>query len=219
MLNANEDPICDPAHFNSMRAKPKLGQALIENNISSIRPYPDNWTVTQNLQAKTKSNIGMRCLFEANNEIRDLHLRSIDSLTNKHLLNNQIDPSEDYLLNTIGHKRYLIDLRNGFEEKSPGDKSYKAVEYSPKYFYKNTHSRDPIKRHKRKKELAEILNIRPSSSMSLNNDEFDSQLAKNDEIFNVRLLDTWQAAQPLRPPFKVIDLEDKTIKYRPKVTK
>ena len=41
---------------------------------------------------------------------------------------------------------------------------------------------------------------------------------KNDSNF-VKYLDDWKAAAPLKPPFKVLDLEDKFAKYKPKVTK
>ena len=39
------------------------------------------------------------------------------------------------------------------------------------------------------------------------------------DIYDVKNLDNFKRAMPLEVPFKVLDLADKSIKYRPKVTR
>lgn len=218
---------CHPYHYNAMRLKPTYPQALIENNVSSIKPFPNNWIRTYDewKYFKQEKQFRMRTLFNLDEKFRNIHLRSIDSLTNRHLLPKSLSPEEDTIYQTLGRKRILLDKRNGIPEISPGDKSYKAVEYAPRYFNKYTHNRDPIKIDRKKSvvtDLTVLLNIRPTSTITLKNElDFDYDASKNEqeEINNVRYLDDWKAAAPLKAPFKVLDPEDKTFKYRPKVTK
>jgi hypothetical protein len=220
---------CHPYHFNSMREKPTDNPiARIENNLTAVRPFPNNWVRSYDEwhYFKHDKQFRMRCLFDANENAKQIHLRSIDSLTNQHLLDQNLTKKEDDIFQALGAKRVHIDKRNELAEYSPGDKSYKAVEYSPLYFGKNTHSRNPIKRQRIKKEITDLnqlLNIRPSSTSSINRNDFDYDVdeAKNAiyEVNNIKSLNEWKPAAPLKPPFKVLDLDEKAVKYRPKVTK
>ena len=219
---------CHPYHFNAIREKPIYPITRLEHGYVGLQPHPNNWirTFDEWNFFKPDKQFKKRTLFDADENIKQIHLRSIDSLTNQHLLDPNLSKDEDYVHEVMGKRRVEINQRNAIPEASPGDKSYKAVEYSPLYFGKNTHSRDPIKRHHRKKEITdlnELLNIRPSTTTSLNkNDlEYDPDEADNKQnlINSVKLLDEWQAAPPLKPPFKVLDLDEKLGKYRPKVTK
>lgn len=219
---------CNPYHFNAIREKPIYPIARLEHGYIGLQPHPNNWIRTYDEWNffKPDKQFQKRTLFDADENIKQIHLRSIDSLTNQHLLDPNLSKDEDYVHEVMGKKRVDINQRNTIPEASPGDKNYKAVEYSPLYFGKNTHSRDPIKRHRRKKEITdlnELLNIRPSTTTSFNKndleydpDELDN---KRNQINLVKTLDDWQPAAPLKPPFKVLDLDEKMGKYRPKVTK
>ena len=219
----NDDQSYQPIGANSMRYKPTYPQALIEHNISSVKPFKNNWIRTYDewQYFKQEKQFRKRCLFDANDELKQIHLRSLDSLTNRHLLDPKLQPHEDYIYQVLGRKSNPNDQRNGIPENSPGDKSYKAVEYSPAYFNKNTHSRAPIKRYKPKKELdlMQALNIRPKSSMSIGSEIETDPAMKNDEVESVKALDDWVASSSLKAPFKVLDLGPKAPKYRPKVSK
>lgn len=221
---ATSEPVYYPPYSeNSMRYKPTYPQSLIEHNISSVRPYPNNWVRTFDEWKffKQEKQFRKRCVFDANDDNKQIHMRSLDSLTNRHLLDTNLKPNEDYIFQVLGRKANPGDQRNGVPEFSPGDKSYKAVEYSPAYFSKNTHSRAPLKSNKPKKEidLLKALNIRPNSSMTVSSEIDADPLRRNEEIEAVRALDSWKAAVSLKAPFKVIDVGDKGSKYRPKVTK
>lgn len=49
--------------------------------------------------------------------------------------------------------------------------------------------------------------------------EHDKFIEKKDELNAVKNLDTWRANTPLQMPFKVLDVGDKALKYRPRVTR
>lgn len=221
-------PLSEPVYYqpfseNSMRYKPTYPQSLIEHNISSVRPYPNNWVRTYDEWKffKQEKQFRKRCLFDADEDAKQIHMRSLDSLTNRHLLDATLKPNEDYIFQVLGRKGLPGDQRNGIPENAPGDKSYKAVEYSPAYYMKNTHSRAPLKPNRPKKgiDLLKALNVRPNSSMTVASDFEASPMRRNEEIESVKALDEWKAAVSLKAPFKVIDVADKGSKYRPKVTK
>lgn len=124
---------CNPVHFNSMRANPTLPQAIIENNIVQLRPaaisaYWSNRRLTRRAQ-QLDEHRPKRCLF-TNDQV---HLASLSSLTNLHLVESQL-ADDDFLRREIGTKRRVVDLRNGMEFKTLGDKSYRDVEYSSEFF-------------------------------------------------------------------------------------
>lgn len=49
--------------------------------------------------------------------------------------------------------------------------------------------------------------------------EQDPFIEKKDELDVVKSLDTWRPNTPLQLPFKVLDVGDKALKYRPRVTR
>lgn len=49
--------------------------------------------------------------------------------------------------------------------------------------------------------------------------EQDALMEKRDELDVVKSLDTWRPISPLQLPFKVLDVGDKALKYRPRVTR
>ena len=227
---------CDPIHYKSMRAKPVYPQALIENNITSSKPFPNTWTTTKDewKYFRDSTQFSKRCLFDYSADHSKIHLRSVDSLSNQHLLSENIRfPDEDYIYQVIGQKR-LIDAkskRNFLPERTPGDKTYRAPEYSKEFFYKkNVNWRD--QRYERPNKLdnddylannlMNLLNLDSSASFLANKSDIgyeqDYKQEKFDEIDNVKQLDNWQRASALELPFKVLDV-DKSIKYRPKVNR
>jgi hypothetical protein len=117
--------------------------------------------------------------------------------------------------------------RNGQKEYSPGDKPYKAVEYSQFYFVLNSRSSKPTQNykintfeHKTSNFLDHIPNKFFLDKMEDNNltPRFKQEDYKN-EIQNVRNLDEWKAALSLKTPFKVVNRDEKCNKYRPRVNR
>jgi hypothetical protein len=91
----------------------------------------------------------------------------------------------------IGHKRQVLDVRNGLEKKSEGDKSYRRVELSPDFHIDFGRVK---KRHGHAKTYL---------------------LMKNEVI----QLDNWKPVETMASAFKVFDTDpDDTngVKYRPR---
>lgn len=228
----------NPQHYNSMRAKPIYPVGLIENNITSSRPFPNNWATTINSEQpkllRDATQFRKRCIFkyDDNQTISSIHLRSLDFLTNQHLLNENIQfPHEDQVYQVLGAKR-LVDQnanRNFLPELSPGDKTYKAPEYSKEFYYKKNanwrnqkwepRNKSDIQENSEPRNLMDFLNLDSSVPNFSNKYDFGYEinynLEKQDEIDNVKLLDNWKGTTPLELPFKVLDL-DKSIRYRPR---
>ena len=234
--NYGDNIRCDPQHYKSMRAKPINPVALIENNITSSKPFPNTWASTTNelKYFRDATQFRKRCLFDYNEKNDKIHLRSIDALSNQYLLDENIKfPQEDYIYQVLGQKR-LIDAnskRNFVPERSPGDKTYKAPEYSKEFFYKKnvgwrSQRYEPPSKFDNEDKMANnlmaLLNLDSSSRLLATKSELgyeqDHKRDKADEINNVKDLDNWQRASALELPFKVLDL-DKSIKYRPKVNR
>ena len=225
----------NPLHYNSMRTKPTYPVSLIENNLSSVKSYPNNWAKTKDEWKffRNDAQFKKRCLFDYDDQNQKVHLRSIDTLSNQHLLEPTLKfPEEDYIYQVLGKKKLVDNKRNDIPEKSPGDKTYKTVEYSKEFFYRNNVNWRNQKNEKPSKyeelstqstDIFALLNLDPSVNLFSNkNDigyEYDPKQEKQDEIEDVKHLDSWKRATPLEVPFKVLDLADKTIKYRPKVTR
>jgi hypothetical protein len=185
-------------------------------------------------QFTSSRNFSKRCLFDLSEHERGVHIRTLSTLTNEYLLPKDIKfPQEDNIFRDIGAKRLVQNKRNMLTEYSPGDKSYKAVEYSPNFYdRKSRESRYQDIRREREDELLkaenlfEMLNVK-DREISLNlfsNDssfgyEQDARSIKIEEIREVENLDNWVHTDPPIMPFKVLDLADKTIKYRPKVNR
>ncbi len=215
-----------------MRNKPIYPPTLIDINLRSLRPFPNTWVKTKDewMHFKHESQFRKRCLFDLNDEVKQVHLRTIDSLTNRHLMDPNIRfPQEDEVHQIMGIKKLVMNHRNHINEKSPGDKSYKVVEHSHEYF--NKKSRDwrseryePMRNVKEtlSNDLMSLLNIDPASMYEAKSEygyEPITDLERFDDINDVKNLDGFKKTAPLELPFKVLDLADKSIKYRPKVTR
>ncbi|CAF3634767.1 unnamed protein product [Rotaria socialis] len=112
-------PIKSPRHPN---AKPTLPVGIIEQNIHFMRPYPQNWQRTNNewiyFNDESADHRPAKRNFFAN-----VYLRSLEDLGD-----------ENVHMETMGHKRKVIDPRNGLQKRSEGDKSYRGVELSPNFY-------------------------------------------------------------------------------------
>ena len=225
---------CRSSHFNSMRAKPVYPVSLIENNISAIKSFPNNWVRSQDewKYFRDATQFRKRCLFDVDTQNKQIHLRSIDSLTNRHLLDDFKFPEEDYVYQTIGQKRFVSNKRNEIDERSPGDKSYKAVEYSQDFFKRSMRNwrSEKFELSRRKSDLFASKDVFSTFNLDSKNffqesDNYQADYEQNkiqdlkDDIENVKSLEYYKKAAPLEIPFKVLDLPDKSAKYRPKVTK
>ena len=244
----NDNIHCAPTHYNALRAKPTYPPALIENNVRSLRPFPNTWIKSKDewKYFRDERKFAKRCLFGVEKpEVSGLppiegaiHLRSIDNLGNWHLLGETIKfPHEDYIFQVLGSKKHVYNKRNNLEQRAPGDKSYKAVEYSNDFY--NRVNRDwrsqkyslPNRSEQNiSNDIIALLDLGPSAtdkffSTTKHSDldyEQDKEMEKQDEIRSVKELDSWRAATPLKLPFKVLDLSEKDLvskKYRPKVTR
>lgn len=213
---------CNSLHFNSMRSIPSLPQAIIENNINQLRPFSH---IDLGVQSKKSVYRPKRCLFSEH----QVHLASLSSLTNLHLHESHDD---DYLKREIGIKRKVLDARNGIEFKTLGDKSYRDVEYSCEFFNRSSkewRSHNVSRRQNLTKEtiryakrfifylMQRIHFFITTCSCEL--DDMTATTTKNEEIQNVQSLNNWRPASRLELPFKVLDLPNKSARYRPKVTR
>ena len=116
---------------------------------------------------------------------------------------------------------------------SKGDKTYKAVEYSKgfhgkkhrnwrtEYFGITKRAEEPLP-----DELIDLLSSTQRNAFSsLFSNKFDygyendTTRDKEDEKSCVKSLDCWQTSVPLPKPFKVLDITDKSQRYRPKITR
>lgn len=140
----------------------------LKNNLKGLRSYPNTWIRSKDewKYFRDERKFRKRCLFNVNQEEK-IHLASLDTISNQHLLPAIKFPYEDDIFRALGQKRNMIDKRNGFEEFAPGrhhfsdvkslqkiafnirkiltagDKSYRSVEYSNEYFArKNRNWRD-----------------------------------------------------------------------------
>lgn len=239
----NDNIECSEQHFNSMRSNPVYPAAVIENNVTQLRPFPNNWLETQKMDVKVR-NLSKRCLFNATELNRNLHLASLSSLTNEHLLDRGIRwPFEDDVYRRIGQKRRIVDGRNGLEERSPGDKSYREVDYSADFYSRKSRNwrseKYELPRRSAQSDVDTISDellsrlVQPggvSRSAHLFNNVFNynydrdlrmfnSSFLKNEDAHSVSELDSWKPAAKLEMPFRVLDINDKNFKYRPKVTR
>lgn len=231
--NYNDWVRTHPYHYNSMREKPIYPITLIETNISSVRPFPNNWVSTKDewTYFRDDRQFAKRTLFDANEVDQKIHLATLSSLTNQHLLDPEIKlPFEDDIFRAIGQKRVVKDKRNTLDEKSPGDKTYKIPEYSNDFYYKTNRNwrseryQLPSKNGEHlSKDMMSLLNLDQSSSLFTGKNEIgyepDRRLEKQEELSSVRNLSTWRPAPKLEVAFKVLDVGDKALKYRPKVTR
>ena len=107
-----------PAHYSSMLVKPTNPVAIIEQNIKTLRTYPhinsfmcstDEWRFFKKEKQSKK-----RCLFSYDQSNMQIHLASIDTISNQHLQEPVHKlPYDDDVFRKIGQKRNKIDKRNG----------------------------------------------------------------------------------------------------------
>lgn len=233
----HDDIRTHPAHFNAMRHKPTYPPTYIDANIAQLKSFPHKWKSyvdAENVSNLGKPHLAKRCLFYDVSSGEQIHLSSLDSLTYRYMLPEIKFPDEDFVTKTIGPRRRVYDKRNQLDQVSPGDKPYKAVEYSPQFFDRvNRNWRSEKNRTTRGEqldqltieELGKLLGLTTGQSAGLFkpkhdlNYEADEKWERNYEINNIKSLDEWKPAPKLEAPFKVLDHPDKNFKYRPKVTK
>ena len=225
-----------PMHYNAMRHRPHYPPTYIDTNIMQLKYFPEKWKSFEqpnNVSDKGRPHQAKRCLFLDATSGQLIHMSSLDTLGTRHMLDENIKfPEEDYVLSTIGRKREVVDKRNQVAEVSPGDKPYRAVEYSHEFFGQASRNwrseRFQLTRPSRAEpmdmgELSKLLGLNPSESLfkprhDLTYEE-DAKWERSDEISNVKNLEEWRPAPKLDTPFKVLDNPDKNFKYRPKVTR
>lgn len=97
--------------------------------------------------------------------------------------------------------KFLIDRRNGIPAASPGDKSYKSVEYSPD-FYKISSTLPAVNfgsTYKRKFDTFIPL-VKTNIGLRKNYKETEAHRRINEEVRDVCGLDNWRPATPLICP-------------------
>jgi hypothetical protein len=192
--------------------KPTLPVGLIERNMHYMRPFPQNWQRSKN-EWLYFSDESMNNRSSKRNFFADIHFRSLEDLGDGNVQMAQ-----------IGHKRQVLDVRNGLEKKSEGDKSYRRVELSPD-FHKFGSTLPPIdfgrvkKRHGHAKTY---LLMKNEVIPIVDEHDFEEKERKreHDEIVDeVIQLDNWKPVETMTNAFKVFDTDpDDTngVKYRPR---
>jgi hypothetical protein len=225
-----------PYHFNAMRHKPVYPPTYIDNNIAQLRSFPEKWksyNEPNNVSDKGRPHFSKRTLFYDADSGQHIHMSTLDTLGTQHMLDPNIKfPEEDQVLNTIGRKMAVYEKRNNIGEISPGDKPYRAVEYSKEYFAQANRnwrsdkfqmSRNTGDDQMTVEELNKLLGLNSSSTLFKPkfdlHYEHDHKWEEEFELNNVKSLDDWKPAPKLEVPFKVLDNPDKNFKYRPKITK
>lgn len=215
-----------------MRAKPIYPVGLIETNISSIRPFSEKWLPSRPDQTnKINRHFAKRTLFDASESDKNIHLASLSILTNQHLVDRELDyPREDEFHRFAGHKKQVLSRRNNITEKKPGDNTYRTPEYSKGFFskknrnWRSEHYELPKKNEEAlTEELIQMLKLNPNVDLFPTKFdfgyEFDKKLEKKNDINDVQDLNLWKTAPKLDIPFKVLDLPEKALKYRPRVNR
>ncbi|CAF3354989.1 unnamed protein product [Rotaria socialis] len=202
-------PIKSPRHPN---AKPTLPVGIIEQNIHFMRPYPQNWQRTNNewiyFNDESADHRPAKRNFFAN-----VYLRSLEDLGD-----------ENVHMETMGHKRKVIDPRNGLQKRSEGDKSYRGVELSPN-FYKFGCTLPAVnfgrlkKRHGPKSRFVPMTNEKIPVTDE-NEFEEKERRRENDQIVEeVIQLENWTPVESMTRAFTVFDMESNDKeggKYRPR---
>ena len=87
----NDNIRVNPCHYNSVRQKPIYPSTLIDMNLSSLKSFPNTWSETKDewRYFKHETQFRKRCLFNLNGADK-VHLRTVDALTNRHLLDQNI---------------------------------------------------------------------------------------------------------------------------------
>ncbi|CAF0893064.1 unnamed protein product [Brachionus calyciflorus] len=221
-----------PFHYNSMRAKPIYPIGLIETNISSVRPFPEKWSQSKSGEfPRINRHFAKRTLFNANDIDTNIHMATLSVLSTQHLMDPKIQyPQEDDFHRFVGRKRVVSNKRNDITERKPGDKTYRTPEYSKSFHLKTTRNwRSEIYELPKKneealnEELIQMLKLNPNIDLFPTKFDFgyehDAKLDKQQDIVDVKHLNSWKTSPKLEVPFKVLDLPEKALKYRPRVTR
>ncbi|CAF0969541.1 unnamed protein product [Rotaria sp. Silwood1] len=202
-------PIPSPRNPN---AKPTLPVSFIERNIHFMRPHPQNWQRSKNewiyfSDESADSHSSKRNLFA------NIHFRSLEDLGD-----------ENVHMAQIGHKKKVLDVRNGLQKRSEGDKSYRMVELSPD-FYKFGSTLPAINFGRIKKRYGHEKTFVPMKNETIpiidekDFEEKERQREHNQTVNEVIQLDNWIPADSMTRAFTVLDIEsnDKDgIRYRPR---
>ncbi|CAF3115855.1 unnamed protein product [Rotaria socialis] len=202
-------PIKSPRHPN---AKPTLPVGIIEQNIHFMRPYPQNWQRTNNewiyFNDESADHRPAKRNFFAN-----VYLRSLEDLGD-----------ENVHMETMGHKRKVIDPRNGLQKRSEGDKSYRGVELSPN-FYKFGCTLPAVnfgrlkKRHGPKSRFVPMTNEKIPVTDENEFEEKERRRENNQIVEEVIQLENWTPVESMTRAFTVFDMESNDKeggKYRPR---
>lgn len=172
------------------------------NNWRSMRPYPYTYKRTQNewLLDPGLTKVGLRCVFDG------VHKATAVS-------DNEISHS---MLFGKGRNEESIDKRNELNEASPGDKSYQVPEYSPSFHQTKRESSAP-KFSFSKSPHAPIRTKQPDTCVPLvplprvkrePHRHVQEVKLKQEEIDDVRRLDSWQPAKPISTTVPQLDPAD-----------
>ena len=125
----------------------------------------------------------------------------------------------------IGHKKKVLDVRNGLKKKAEGDKHYRTVEQSPEFHKFGTTL--PIvnfgRERKRHGHAKTFVPMKDEKIPIVDRQEFAERGWKREQeniIDDVVRLDQWKPAQHVTTAFKVFDLDpnDKNGgRYKPRV--
>lgn len=215
-----------------MRSKPTYPIGLIESNISSVRPFSQKWLPNDRDQTnRLKRHFPKRTLFNASESDRNIHLASLSILANNHLISKEKEyPRDDDFHRFAGRKKHVLSRRNNIEEKKPGDNTYRTPEYSKGFFSKkNRNWRSEFYELPKKneealtEELIQMLKLNPSMDIFPTKFDFgyehDKEKEKKEDITDVWDLNAWKTMTKLEIPFKVLDLPEKALRYRPRVNR
>jgi hypothetical protein len=128
-------------------------------------------------------------------------------------------------MSQIGHKKKVLDIRNGLKKRSEGDKNYRIVEESPEFHKFGTtlpvvnfgHEK---KRHGHAKTFVPIKNERIPITDQTQFLENEWKREQENIIAEIIRLDQWKPAERVTSAFKVFDLDpnDKNGgRYKPRV--
>lgn len=193
-------------------AKPTLPVGVIERNIHFMRPFPQNWQRTNNEWIYvTDESVDHRPA--KRNIFGSIHLRSLEDVGD-----------ENVQMASIGHKRQVLDSRNGLPKISNGDKSYRTVEFSPD-FYKFGSTLPVVNFGRLKQRYGPQSRFVPMNNEKIpivdehDFEEKERKLEMNNIINEVIELDKWTPAESVTRAFNVLDLDpnDKENgRYRPR---
>lgn len=168
------------------------------NNWKAMRPYPYTYKRTENewLLDPSLTKVGLKCTF------RGVHRATAVS-------SNEVTHLERF---GNGRNEDEIDKRNGYQEASPGDKSYQVPEYSPSFHTRNTETAEG--KFSMRSYGGDIRNKMPDTFVPLvplpqtKREPFtrkEEGRNKQEDVDAVRKLDIWQPAKPIATTIPQLD--------------